>query len=111
MLDGNILILLDLMKVDFTTCFILSRQFFNQARYFVYFLLLVLFYWLFYAFYMIGCKFGFVTKYANCSKRESVLRGSAAQTADGNMKLPAAGFTSGNILFTSVKMRVHCTYT
>jgi len=31
MLDGNSLILLDVMKVDFTTYFILSRQSFSQA--------------------------------------------------------------------------------
>jgi len=34
MLDGDSLILLDIMKVDFTTCFILSRQSFNHARHF-----------------------------------------------------------------------------
>ena len=32
MLDGDSLILLDVMKVVFATCFILSRQSFNQAH-------------------------------------------------------------------------------
>ena len=31
MLEGDSLILLDVMKLDFITCFILSRQSFNQA--------------------------------------------------------------------------------
>ena len=64
MLDGERLILLDVMKVVLTTRFILSRQSFNQAHHFsvcyymCIFLLLVQIYWLLYIFYFIGCKFG-----------------------------------------------------
>ena len=41
---------------------------------------------------------GFVTLYANCSPLESMVRGSAAQTADGKIRVRAPAFPSSAIL-------------